>query len=148
MGIRGTDYEIALCDAGCASDPAITNVVPTGKDLTGAVLSGVNEGQIAVTSLQTGSSLPLTVGQYCITLADGSQYLLNAIPALFANGGGVTVATGTAAGGGAAASAAAAGSLLAAGLTGIAAAAVIGVVIGSSSSNGSTGTSSTTSTGR
>jgi hypothetical protein len=140
MGIRGTDYEIALCDAGCASDPAITSVVPAGKDLSGAVLSGVNEGQIEVVSLKAGTSIALSPGQYCITLADGSQYLLNAIPALLANGG---TAVGVAAGGTAAASSAASGSLLTAGVTGIAAAAVIGVIVGSSSDSGTTATSAT-----
>jgi hypothetical protein len=143
MGIRGTDYEIALCDAGCASDKAITSVVPAGEDLNGAVVSGVNEGQIEVIALKTGGSLTLGPGQYCITLTDGSQYLLNAIPALLANGGGTAVATGTAAGGAAAASSAAAGSLLAAGITGVAAAALIGVVVSSSSSNSTTATTST-----
>jgi hypothetical protein len=143
MGIRGTDYEIAICDSGCASDPNITNVVPAGKDLNGAVLSGVNDGSIQVNSL-VGSQGSVTLGpaQYCITLTDGSQYLLNAIPALFASGSG-TVVSGAAAGGTAAASSAAAGSLLAAGVTGITAAALIGVVVSSSSSNGTTATTST-----
>ena len=143
MGIRGTDYEIAMCEDSCLSDPTVLNSVPAGKDLVGSVVSGVNEGQIVVTSF-TGNSVTLNAGQYAITLADGSQYLLNAIPAFLdssaAAGGGV--ATGAAA----SASAVAGGIVLAAAAGAAAVAAIIGVVVTSSSDNGSSATTSTTST--
>ncbi len=144
MGIRGTDYEIAMCEDSCLSDPTVLNSVPAGKDLVGSVVSGVNEGQIVVTSF-TGNSVTLGPGQYAITLADGSQYLLNGIPA-FLNSTGAAVGAGVAAGGTTAASAAAGGSVVVTVGGAAAIAAIIGVVISSSSDNGSTATTSTTST--
>ncbi len=146
MGIRGTDYEIAMCEDSCLSDPTVLNSVPAGKDLVGSVVSGVNEGQIVVTSF-TGNTVTLGPGQYAITLADGSQYLLNAIPA-FLNGTSAAVGGGVAAGGAIAASAVAGGSVLVTAGTAAAIAAIIGVVISSSSDNGSTSTTATAPAGR
>jgi len=146
MGIRGTDYEIAMCEQSCMSDTTVTQAVPAGKSLVGAVVSGVNQGQITVTSF-TGNSVTLSAGQAVITLADGSQYLLGLLPAfLTTDADAVVVEGGVAAGGATAASAAAGGSLLVgAGITaGIAA--VIGVVVGSSANNNGTATSTATST--
>lgn len=143
MGIRGTDYDIALCEASCQSDTTVLNAVPAGKDLSGAVVSGVNQGQIVVTSF-TGNSLTLSAGQCAITLADGSQYLLNALPA-FLSSDSAAATGGTAAGGATTASAVASGSVLTTAAAAAAAAAVIGVVVGSSG-NSSTTTTTTTST--
>ncbi len=142
MGIRGTDYELALCEDACLSDPTVLNALPPGKTPAGGVVSGVNEGQIVATSY-TGNSLTLGPGQYAITLADGSQYLLNGIPA-FLNSS--TVAGGTAAGGAAAAASAANGSVLTAAAIGVGIAAIVGVVITSSSDNGGSSTTATTAT--
>ncbi|MDB5977991.1 MAG: hypothetical protein JWR07_4751 [Nevskia sp.] len=147
MGIRGTDYEIAMCEDACLTDPTVLNSIPPNKTVAGSVVSGVNEGQIVVTSF-TGNSITLGPGQYAITLADGTQYLLNGIPA-FLNSSAAAGGTGVAAGGATAASAAAGGSLLVAAGGAAAIAAIIGVVIGSSSDNGSgTATSTSTSTTR
>ena len=143
MGIRGTDYEIAMCEDSCLSDPTVLNSVPAGKDLVGSVVSGVNEGQIVVTSF-TGNSITLGPGQYAITLADGSQYLLNAIPAFLNSSS--AVGGGVAAGGATAAAAAAGGSAVAAAGTAAAIAALIGVIVSSSSDNGSSTTATSTST--
>lgn len=143
MGIRGTDYEIALCEDACLTDPTVLNSIPPNKTVAGSVVSGVNEGQIVVTSF-TGNSITLGPGQYAITLADGTQYLLNGIPA-FLNSSAAAGGTGVAAGGATAASAAAGGSVLVAAGSAAAIAAIIGVVVGSSSDNG-TATSTSTST--
>ena len=145
MGIRGTDYEIALCEASCQSDPTVLNSVPAGKDLNGAVVSGVNQGQIVVTSF-TGNSVTLDSGQYAITLADGSQYLLSAAPAFLSTDGAAVVEGGIAAGGATAASAAAGGSVLVTAGGIAAAAAVIGIVVGSSSNSGGSSTTTTSTT--
>jgi hypothetical protein len=142
MGIRGTDYEVAMCEDACLNDPTVLNSVPPNKTVAGSVVSGVNEGQIVVTSF-TGNSITLGPGQYAITLADGTQYLLNGIPAFLTSS--AAAGTGVAAGGGAAASAAAGGSVLAAAGGVAAIGAIIGVVIGSSSDSG-TATSTSTST--
>lgn len=144
MGIRGTDYEVVMCEDGCLSDPTVLNSVPPGKDLAGSVVSGVNEGQIVVTSF-TGNTITLGPGQYGITLADGSQYLLGAIPA-FLNSTSAAIGGGVAAGGTTAAAAAAGGSVLVTAGTAAAIAAIIGVAISSSSDNGSTSTTSSTAT--
>ena len=145
MGIRGTDYEIAMCEDSCQTDPTVTQAVPAGKSLDGAVVSGVNQGQIVVTSF-TGNSVTLNAGQAVITLADGSQYLLGALPAFLETGTDAVVAGGVAAGGATAASAAADGSVLVGVGVATAIAAVIGVVVGTSGDNGATSTTSTTST--
>ena len=142
MGIRGTDYEIAMCEDSCLSDPTVLKSVPADKSLVGSVVSGVNEGQIVVTSF-TGNSVTLNAGQYAITLADGSQYLLNAIPAFLDTS---AAAGGVAAGAATSASAVADGSVLATAAGVAAIAAIVGVVIISSSDNGSSATTSTTST--
>ena len=145
MGIRGTDYDIALCEDSCLTDPTVTQAVPAGKSLVGAVVSGVNQGQIIVTSF-TGNSVTLNAGQAVITLSDGSQYLLGALPAFLETGTDAVVEGGVAAGGATAASAAAGGSvLIGVGMT-AAIAALIGVVVTSSSDNGTSATTSTTST--
>ncbi len=145
MGIRGTDYEIAMCEDSCQTDPTVTQAVPAGKSLDGAVVSGVNQGQIVVTSF-TGNSVTLNAGQAVITLADGSQYLLGALPAFLETGTDAVVASGVAAGSSTVASAAAGGSVLVGVGAVTAIAAVIGVVVSSSSDNGTTATTSTTST--
>jgi hypothetical protein len=148
MGIRGTDYDVVMCEETCVSDPTVVNSIPAGKTAAGGVVSGVNEGQIVVTSY-TGNSITLGPGQYAITLADGSQYLLNGLPAFLQTS---SAGAGTAAGGAAAAASAAHGSALTAAAGGVAAAAIIGVVIGTSSDNGggstATATSTSTSTAR
>ncbi|MFI4979033.1 MAG: hypothetical protein ACHQIO_01665 [Nevskiales bacterium] len=141
MGIRGTDYEIAMCEDACLTDPTVLNSIPANKTVAGSVVSGVNEGQIVVTSF-TGNSITLGPGQYAITLADGTQYLLNGIPA-FLNSSAAAGGTGVAAGGSTAAAAAAGGSVLVAAGGAAAIAAIIGVVIGSSSDNGTTATTTT-----
>jgi len=145
MGIRGTDYEIAMCEGSCLTDPTVTQAVPAGKSLDGAVVSGVNQGQIIVTSF-TGNSVTLNAGQAVITLADGSQYLLGALPAFLETGTDAVVEGGVAAGGATAASAAAGGSLLVGVGMSAAIAALIGVVVSTSSDSGTTATTSTTST--
>jgi hypothetical protein len=140
MGIRGTDYEVVMCEDACLNDATVLNSIPAGKTAAGGVISGVNEGQIVVTSF-TGNSITLGPGQYAITLADGSQYLLNGLPAFLQSS---SAAAGTAAGGAAAAASAAHGSVLAAVAGGVAAAALIGVVVGASSDNGGGSTSTAT----
>ncbi|MDR3415045.1 MAG: hypothetical protein P4L83_02570 [Nevskia sp.] len=153
MGIRGTDYEIVVCDEACQTDPSVLKALPPGESPAGAVVSGVNSGEITVTSI-TGSSVTLDAGQYAITLADGSQYLLGGLPAFLAaqSAAASTVTSGAAgagvaAGGVPAASAVAGGSLLVgAGVT-AGVGALIGVVVGTSSNNTGSTTTATTSTG-
>lgn len=144
MGIRGTDYEIALCETSCQSDTTVLNAVPAGKDLSGAVVSGVNQGQIVVTSF-TGNSLTLSAGQCAITLADGSQYLLNALPAFLSSDSAAATGGGAAAGSATTASAVASGTVLTTAAVVVSVAAVVGAVVGSSG-NSSTSTATTTST--
>lgn len=143
MGIRGTDYEVVMCEDACLNDPTVLNALPAGKSPVGGVVSGVNEGQIVVTSY-TGNSLTLGPGQYAITLADGSQYLLGAIPAFINTS--AAAGTGVAAGGAAAASSAASGSVITAVTAGVITAAIIGVVVTSSSDSGTSSTTATTQT--
>jgi hypothetical protein len=147
MGIRGTDFEAVLCEGPCLSDPTVLQAVPPGANLNGAVVTGVNDGQIVVTST-TGKSLVLNPGQYAITLADGNQYLLNGIPAFLTTQSGELGESGVAAGGSLAASNVAAGNLL---VVGGVAVLGIGPALGmllSGSGNQGTSTSTSTSTGR
>jgi hypothetical protein len=151
MGIRGTDYDLVMCEDNCITDPTVTQSLPPGASPAGGVVSGVNDGQIVVTSF-TGNSITLNPGQYAITLTDGTQYLLHGIPA-FLTSQSATVATaatdaGVAAGSSAAASALAGGNLLVTVGMGGAIAAAVGVVVSTSSNNGSSATTATTSTTR
>ncbi|MBL6749965.1 MAG: hypothetical protein ISP90_05550 [Nevskia sp.] len=146
MGIRGTDFIVATCEGECQADPEVIKSVPAGSSTNGAVVSGSYNGTITVTSI-TGQTMTLAPGQFCITLADGSQYLLGAEPA-FLSSTGAAAAGGT--GGVAGAEAAAESVLIAGSITAGVTAAIFGVVIAGSSSNGTngtTGTSGTTSTG-
>jgi hypothetical protein len=78
IGIRGTDYYVYQCDAACENDPVIAELVGNGKlppNIAGGTLVGVYKGAVLVQSL-TGKSTLVEAGQYLLTLADGSQYLL------------------------------------------------------------------------
>ena len=144
MGIRGTDYELVMCDGPCQSDPTVLQSVPQGADLNGAVVAGVNDGQVVMTSF-TGNSLQLGAGQYAITLANGSQYLLGGVPGFLSLQSAAAGAGGVAAGGSTAASSVAAGTVVVTGVAAVGVAAIVGVVVAGSGSNGS-GTSTSTST--
>ena len=78
IGIRGTDYYVYQCDAACENDPVIAELIGDGKlppNIAGGTLVGVYKGAVLVQSL-TGKSTLVEAGQYLLTLADGSQYLL------------------------------------------------------------------------
>jgi hypothetical protein len=142
MGIRGTDFVVALCEGSCL-DPGALEGVPAGVNLQGSVVSGVNQGQIVVTSF-TGHTMTLTAGQYCVTLADGTQYLLGAAPAFLTTDAAAVVESGVAAGSAFAASSTASGSLLVDVGAAALAAVLIGVVISTSDNGNSTASTTTT----
>jgi hypothetical protein len=145
MGIRGTDFEAVMCEDACLSDPTVLNSLPPGKTPAGGVVNGVNEGQITVTSY-TGNSVTLGPGQYVITLSDGSQYLLNGVPAFMSSSTAAAANTGVAAGSAAAAQNVANGSLLTDIVVGTTTAVIIGVIVGATGDNGTTSTTATTQT--
>ena len=134
MGIRGTDFVVALCDAVCQNDPTVLQNLPQGETLEGAVISGVNQGQIVVTS-STGSTTTLGVNQYVVTLADGTQYLLNGVPVFLSTDAAAVVETGVAAGSSLAASSSAAGNLLVDVVAAATTAALIGILITATDDN-------------
>jgi len=143
MGIRGTDFVVALCDAACQNDPTVLQNLPKGETLDGAVIAGVNQGEIVVTSF-TGSTTTLSATQYVVTLADGTQYPLGGVPGFLSTDAAAVVETGVAAGSSAAAAGTAEGNVLADIIAGATVAAVIGVVI--TTTNDNHGPTSTTGT--
>lgn len=145
MGVRGTDYELVMCESACQADSTVLESLPPGENPAGGVVSGVNSGSIEVVSF-TGHTMTLTAGQYGITLADGTQYLLRAIPAFLENGA-AAASGGVAAGGADAAAGAAGGSALATAGVAVGIAALVGVIVGGSSDESSHSTTSTSTTG-
>jgi hypothetical protein len=135
MGIRGTDFVAATCEADCQADPEVLKSVPVGSNTQGAVVSGAYNGTITVTS-NTGQVLVLQAGQFAITLADGTEYLLGSEPAFLSTTGAEAGAAGSAAG----AETAAESVLIAGSITAGVGAVILGVVISGSSNGGSTGT--------
>lgn len=78
IGIRGTDYYVYQCDAMCENDPVIAELIGNGKlppNIAGGTLVGVYRGAVQVDSF-TGKSTRVEAGQFLLTMADGSQYLL------------------------------------------------------------------------
>jgi hypothetical protein len=92
MGIRGTDYELAMCEQACASDPNVIDSLPKGVDPSGGVVSGDFSGEIHVVS-STGKSMTLTQGQYGITLPNGDQYMLKGRPGFLSKSDGLPAGT-------------------------------------------------------
>lgn len=80
IGIRGTDYWTLLCNAVCAVDPAFAEVLTPGASAEGGVIVGVVSGQVIVVSVN-GNTVELGAGQYLLNLPDGTQVLLQRIPA-------------------------------------------------------------------
>lgn len=71
IGIRGTDYEVIICDAACAADPVLQGSIPGGAAAKGGTVVGVISGGVFVAS-GNGSSVDVDAGQYVVTLPDGS----------------------------------------------------------------------------
>lgn len=71
IGIRGTDYEVILCDAACASDPVLQGSIPGGAAVKGGTVVGVISGGVFVAS-DTGGNVDVGPDQYVVTLPDGS----------------------------------------------------------------------------
>lgn len=91
IGIRGTDYFAVLCDETCAYDPTVAASLPLGKNAAGALITGVYHGSIAIgepddcTGVTADSEVNpkctiLKVGEYSISLPDGSQVPLPGQP--------------------------------------------------------------------
>lgn len=78
IGIRGTDYVAILCDATCATDPVLAEILPEGVSAENGLVTGVLAGSVNVTTPK-GSFL-LQVGQHLLTLPDGRSFVLPATP--------------------------------------------------------------------
>src|SRR5690606_25689794 len=50
IGIRGTDYIVAICDAACARDPVLRAELPDGAGMQGGIVASVVDGRINVNS--------------------------------------------------------------------------------------------------
>ena len=74
IGIRGTDYLVAICDESCAIDPEIAAVLPPGVNPLGGMVSTVYEHSIVITD--AGGSVTLLEGQYLLVLPNGTNILL------------------------------------------------------------------------
>jgi hypothetical protein len=75
IGIRGTDYELILCDAPCAADPVIAGSLPLGAIAEGGAVVGVITGGVLVTNA-AGKAAELGENQYLVNLPDGTQIRL------------------------------------------------------------------------
>lgn len=98
IGIRGTDYEVDICDAACANDPVIRRTIEqraraqldgmelaaaedlmvsdagTGSDsFVGTEIVSVNEGDVDYTNTNTNINTPVTQNQTLITTPDGGS---------------------------------------------------------------------------
>ncbi|MDB5986753.1 MAG: hypothetical protein JWR16_1806 [Nevskia sp.] len=144
LGIRGTQYLLALCDAVCSTDKTVLESIPAGKSAVDGVISCVESGAIKVTSF-TNNSMNLSPGQCSITLTDGSQYLLHTVPAWLETESAV-LGTGVAAGSDSAAAELGKGVLITDLLVGGTTAALLGLLIESVGNSGSTATTGTVAT--
>lgn len=79
IGIRGTDYWAVLCDATCATDPALGAQLPPGVSAEGGILVGVMEGRVVVVNA-AGDEVEIGAGEMLLTLADGTQIRLQQAP--------------------------------------------------------------------
>lgn len=78
IGIRGTDYEVILCDQVCSKDPVVNGSAPNGAALDGVVV-GVITGGVFVEN-QNGQGANLGENDFLLTLPDGSQVTLPGEP--------------------------------------------------------------------
>lgn len=74
IGIRGTDYLAVICDESCATDPVLAEVLPPGVSALGGLVTTVYAHSIVVNTPK--GSFVLEVGQYLLTLPDGTSLLL------------------------------------------------------------------------
>ncbi|MGH8504449.1 MAG: FecR family protein [Stenotrophobium sp.] len=79
IGIRGTDYLAVICDAICAHDPVIAEVLPNGANALGGTVVGVFSGGIYIENA-AGKQTDVAPGQYLINLPDGRQFVLPSMP--------------------------------------------------------------------
>lgn len=79
IGIRGTTFLSIVCDAVCAADPTMQDLLPEGEGTLGGTVSGVDEGSIVVTS-STGEVVTLNAPQFVFTTAAGHHIPLRARP--------------------------------------------------------------------
>lgn len=81
IGIRGTVFAIATCDALCAADPVISAAVAgSGESALGGLVSAVEQGGISLRSL-SGAATSLDAEQYLLTTASGRHLPLPRLPA-------------------------------------------------------------------
>ena len=71
IGIRGTDYEVILCDAACSQDPVIQAQVPGSGTSKGGTVVGVIKGGVFLNT-GSGGDTDVGAGQYVVTLPDGT----------------------------------------------------------------------------
>lgn len=71
IGIRGTDYEVILCDDTCSQDPVIQGQVPGSGTAKGGTVVGVIRGGVFVNT-GSGGDTDVNEGQFVVTLPDGS----------------------------------------------------------------------------
>lgn len=71
IGIRGTDYQVILCDAACALDPVIQGQIPGAGAANGGTVVGVIKGGVFVATAGGGET-DVGEGQFVVTLPDGT----------------------------------------------------------------------------
>lgn len=83
IGIRGTVYFAIYCDAVCAADPMVQASLPAGDTALGGLVSGVDQGAIAVSS-GAGNTALVESSKFLLTTASGAQIALPGLPGFLA----------------------------------------------------------------
>lgn len=83
IGIRGTVYFTVYCDAACAADPMVQAGLPAGDTALGGLVSGVDQGAIAVSSA-AGNTALVESSKFLLTTASGAQIALPGLPGFLA----------------------------------------------------------------